>query len=288
MGRLLLGVTAAFVIAAAPSAAAVTRTVSITRSGFVPALVQVRVGDQVVWRNADSTRHQVVADNGTFASPILRPGQRFSFTFRAAGTYRYRDTFNTRLRGTVRVLGPPPSVSIASSRPILYYGTTTTVSGVVSNRRAGERVDMLWRPYPQTSFAVLATVVTGTGGVWTYTVKPTILTDFQARWRNAASVVVRTEVKPRLEFWYSRRTRVFWTAVAPVASHARHWVYFQRLSSFGQWVTRKKIRLGASAGARFRATLPRGRSRVRMYMTVNQAGPGFLSSESGVWTLVRR
>jgi plastocyanin len=297
MGRLLVGMAAALAVAAAPSAAAVaagptgataTRNVSITRSGFVPATVSIQVGDRVVWRNADSTRHQVVADNGTFASPILAPRQSFGFTFRASGTYRYRDTFNTKLRGTVRVSGPPPSISIATSAPILYYGSTATLSGVVSNHRAGENVTVLGKPYPQTSFAVLATVVTGTGGAWSYVTKPTILTDYQATWNRASSVVVRTEIKPRIEIWYSRRTRVFWTAVAPAASQAGHTLYFQRLSSFGQWVTRKRVPLSGLAAAKFRASLPRGRSRVRLYMTVNQAGPGFLSSESGVWTLVRR
>jgi hypothetical protein len=149
-------------------------------------------------------------------------------------------------------------------------------------------VTVLAKPYPQTAFAVLATVVTAAGGAWSYVTKPAILTDYQATWNRASSVVVRSEVKPRIEMWYSRRTRVFWTAVAPNASHARHTLYFQRMSAFGQWVTRKRVTLNALAGARFRATLPRGRSQVRLFMTVNQAGPGYLSSESGVWRLVRR
>lgn len=289
MGRLLLGVAVALLVAASSASATAVRTVnvSITRSGFVPSAVSIRVGDRVVWRNVDTNRHQVVADNGTFASPILARNQTYGFTFRAAGTYRYRDTFNTRLRGVVRVAGPPPSVSIATSRPILYYGSSATISGVVSNRRAGERVTLLAKPYPQTSFAVLATVVTGDGGVWSYVTKPTILTEFQATWNRASSVAVRSEVKPRIEIWYSRKTRVFWTAVAPAASHAGRYVYFQRLSRFGQWITLKKVTLNRLAAAKFRATLPRGRSRVRLFMTVNQAGPGFLSSESGIWTLVR-
>lgn len=297
MGRLLLGFTVIVTIAVAPSAAALaapgqaeaTRNVAITRTGFSPVNVSISVGDRVVWRNADSTRHQVVADNGTFASPILNPGQQYGFTFRAAGTYRYRDTFNTRERGTIRVAGPPPSVSIATTHPILYYGTAVTISGVVSNQRSGEQVTLLAKPYPQTSFAVAATIVTGAGGAWSYVTKPSILTDYQATWRGASSVAVRSEVKPRIELWYSSRTRVFWVAVAPRASQAGHTIYFQRLSSFGQWVTRKRVKLNALAAVKFRApSLPRGRSRVRMYMTVNQAGPGFLSTESGTWSLVRR
>jgi hypothetical protein len=60
------------------------------------------------------------------------------------------------------------------------------------------------------------------------------------------------------------------------------------MSRFGQWVNMKKVALRQGSSASFRATLPRGRSQVRVFMTVNQAGAGYLASNSGVWTLTRR
>lgn len=286
--RLLIGVTAVFVLGASSPAVAATKTVQITRTGFVPSTVQVAINDSVTWRNADTTQHQVVADNGAFASPILGPGKTFTFTLRAAGTYRYRDVFKPKFRGTVRVSGPPPSVSIAVSRPIVFYGGSTALSGQVSNKKANESVELLYRPYPQASFAVLGTVVTSADGTFSFVTKPTILTEYQARWKRASSIVVRTEVKPLISFRYSRATRVFSVAVKAARSYSGHSVYLQRLSRFGQWVAVRKVRLNFSSAARFRAKLPHGRSRLRIFMTVNQAGPGYLASWTGVWTVVRR
>jgi plastocyanin len=286
--RLLIGVATVFVLGASSPVAAATKTVQITRTGFVPSTVQIATGDSVTWRNADTTQHQVVADNGAFSSPILGAGKTFTFTFRAAGTYRYRDVFKTRFRGTVRVSGPPPSVSLAVSRPIVYYGGSTTLSGQVSNKKANESVELLYRPYPQTSFAVLGTVVTGADGTFSFNTKPTILTEYQAHWKRASSIVVRSEVKPLIGFRYSRVSRLFYVAVKAARSYSGHFVYLQRLSRFGQWVAVKKVRLNFSSAARFRAKLPHGKSRVRVFMTVNQAGPGYLASWTGIWTVVRR
>jgi plastocyanin len=286
--RLLIGVTTVFVLGASSPVTAATKTVQITRRGFVPATVQIATGDSITWRNADTTQHQVVANNGAFASPILGPGKTFTFTFRAAGTYRYRDVFKTTFRGTVRVTGPPPSVSLGVSRPIVYYGGQTTLSGQVSNKKANEMVELLHRPYPQASFAVLSSVVTGADGTFSFNTKPTILTEYQARWKRASSIVVRSEVKPLIGFRYARASRFFYVAVKAARSYSGHFVYLQRLSRFGQWIAVKKVRLNFSSAARFRAKLPHGRSRLRIFMTVNQAGPGYLASWTGIWTVVRR
>jgi plastocyanin len=286
--RLLIATTVALSLAAAPAVDAATRTVQITRNGFTPREVSIQLGDSVVWRNADSTARQVVADTGTFASPILQPGRTFTFTFRAAGTFRYRDVFRPAQRGTVRVAGPPPSVSAAVSLPIVIYGQQIHVAGAVSNQRAGETVTILARPYPQASFSTLATVLTGANGVFDYVTRPTIFTEYQTRWRSASSVVVRSEVKPKLSIAYNRRSRIFTTTVSADHPFAGRWVYLQRLTRFGQWVSVKRTKLNLQSSKRFRASLPRGVNRVRVFLTVNQAGPGYLSSWSPTWILTRR
>ena len=61
---------------------------------------------------------------------------------------------------------------------------------------------------------------------------------------------------------------------------ARKQVRLQRLSSFGQWVTIKRVSLGLDSRARFQATLPLGVSRLRIAMSVNQAGVGYLAGFS--------
>ncbi|MBA2475430.1 MAG: cupredoxin domain-containing protein [Actinobacteria bacterium] len=289
MRRLLVGLVAASALTIAAPAMAATKPVTITKNGFTPSSVTIDIGDTVTWRNSDAARHQVVAENGAFASPILRLGQSYSFTFQAAGTYRYRDSYNSGARGTVTVNGAPPSVSIAASQPIVLYGGQVRIAGQVSTKRAGETVRLLARPYPQSSFAEVAQIVTTADGQFDYLATPKILSAYQVSWRGASSIAVTVEVKPKVVISYARATGVFTTRVTGGSSYAGKSVYLQRLSSLGQWVNIKKVTLNLYGSKRFFApTLPKGLSRVRIFMTVNQAGAGYLSSMSGTWSLTRR
>ena len=97
--------------------------------------------DSVTWVNRDTVNHQVVSDTGAFASPTLRPGQRFTFTFRESGQYRYRDALEPAERGTVIVRGLPPALTLAINNPIMTWGVgEMKLSGTVNNGRAGETV----------------------------------------------------------------------------------------------------------------------------------------------------
>ena len=128
----ILGALAALLVA--PSASAATATVRIVRSGFSPATATIRAGDTVRWVNADTVNHQVVSDTGAFASPVLAPGRAFSFTFGAAGRYRYRDALEPVERATVMVRGVAPAVSMAASAPIVVYGGEVKLTGAVSSQ----------------------------------------------------------------------------------------------------------------------------------------------------------
>jgi plastocyanin len=271
---------------AAPSASPATTTVKITRTAFVPQKVTIKTGNAVRWTNADTINHQVVSNNGTFVSPVLGPGKSYTFKFNAAGTYRYHDGLHPSLTGTIVVTGPPPAVSIGASLPIIVYGQTVTLSGVVSTHQAGQSVALYAQPYPQGSLAQITTVLTGAGGVWSYIVKPTILTSFQARWKGNASQVISVGVQPKIAF--SKGRVRFATRVTAATSYAGHSVYVQRLSRFGEWVKVAKIKLGKRSGRYFTLRLPRGVSRLRVFMTVNQAGPGYLAGYSRVLTVRRR
>jgi plastocyanin len=284
MRALVTGIVAWLALAATPTAGAATTTVRIVKAGFSPTAVTIDFGDTVVWRNADTTNHQVVADSGAFASPILRPGQTFSFTFRTAGTFRYRDALEPSERGRIVVRGPPPSLSLAASQPMVVAGQTITLTGVVSTRRAGESVTLFHAPYGQTSLIQLAVVLTGAGGTYSYATTPSILTSYEARWRSAISAQVAVQVKPRVTFL--PRGRRFYTQVsAPGASFFRRFVYLQRRSPLGQWVSVRKLVLGPRSGRIF--SIPRLRvfAVYRIFLTVNQAGPGYLDSHSGTQRL---
>ena len=251
--------------------------VQILRGSFSPATVSIVAGDTIRWRNADTRDHQVVSTTGTFASPVLRPGRTYSFTFDVAGSYRYRDALHPRVTGTVRVAGAPPALTLATSLPQISYGAKVILSGQVNNKRAGEQVQIVHQPYGQASQLVLATVLTGADGTFSFATQPKILTTYQALWKTARSLVITTAVAPSISFG---RLNGFVTRVFAGRSMARKQVQLQRLSSFGQWVTIKRVSLGLDSRARFQATLPLGVSRLRIAMSVNQAGVGYLAGFS--------
>src|SRR6266566_6471950 len=256
------------------------------------ATAKIKTGDTVKWVNSDTQNHQVVSNNGSFVSPILGPGKTYSHRFTAAGIYHYHDGLNAAVKGTVRVTGPAPAVTIGVSLPIIVYGQQVTLSGTASSGNANEQVTIYQQPYPQTSFAQLTTVLTTTNGAWNLvlTPSPRILTQFQAKWNGRTSVTVGVSVRPRIRL--SQRNGKFTTIVQSAASHAGRAVLAQRLSRFDQWVTLKNVRLGGNVAGKssvvFRLILPKGKSRIRVAMSINQAGAGYLDGYSPTITVRRR
>jgi plastocyanin len=280
----------ALAVGAAPAAPAstATTTVQIKSSSFVPTLATIKTGDAIRWVNSDSHNHQVVSNNGSFVSPILGPGATYRHTFNASGTYRYHDGLNPTVKGTVKVTGPPPAVTAGVSLPIIVYGQQVSLSGTVSNGNSGEKVTIYQQPYPQTSFQELTTVLTTTGGAWNLVLSPSpkIFTQYQAKWNGRSSVIVGVSVRPRIRLFY--RHGRFTTIVQSATSHSRRSVLAQRFSRFHQWVTLKKVRLGGKSSAIFRLRLPKGKSRIRVAMSINQAGGGYLDGYSPTITVRRR
>ena len=281
---LLLLVSIVGLAVAAVALAAVTRVVAIKPTGFSPDTRTIQTGDSIRWRNDDTVNHQVVADNGHFASPVLRPGQNYTRQFNTSGTYRYRDAFEPAERGTIVVRGPAPSVSIASSAGTVFYGAGIRLTGVISSGAANATVEIWSRPYNQASFAKETDVRTVTAGGYDWSDVPTVLTYYQARWGSRASAIVTVGVRPRISL--IRRPGWFITSAKAATSMAGRWVYVQRKSRFNQWVNIKKVRLGSTGARRFKLNLSRGRHALRMFMTTNQAGAGYLWSHSR--TLVYR
>ena len=261
----------------APAASAATKTVSIKRSSFSPATVGITAGDTIRWRNDDTRYHQVVSTTGTFASPVLAPGRSYSFKFEVAGTYKYRDALVPTSVGTVKVAGAPPAVTLATSLPQISYGTRITLSGQINSKKAGENVQLNYLTYGQGSEVVLATVITGTDGLFSFNVTPKILTTYRATWKGASSLPVQTAIAPAISFG---RMNGFVTRVYAGRSMARKQVQLQRFTNFGQWVTIKRVSLDLNSRARFQVKLPMGANRLRIAMSVNQAGAGYLAGFS--------
>jgi len=283
----VLVVSIVALVSGAVALAAVTRVVAIKPAGFSPATRTIQTGDSIRWRNDDTVNHQVVADNGHFASPVIRPGATYTRQFKTSGTYRYRDALEPAERGTIVVQGPPPSVSIASSAGTVFYAAGIRLTGTISSGAANQTVEIWSRPFDQASFAKAAELKTVTAGGYDWSDVPDVLTYYQARWGSRLSAIISVGVRPRITF--TRRSgSTFAVSAKARDSMAGRWVYVQRRSPLAQWVNIKKVRLGTTGARRFQLRLKTGRNVLRIFMTTNQAGAGYLWSHSRTLLIRKR
>ena len=288
---ILLAVASLGLVLTAPAATATT-TVQIKRTGFVPATVTINQDDAVTWTNADTINHQVVANGGSFASPILRPGKLYTHTFRSGGTFRYHDGLHPSLKGTVTVRGAPAQVTLATSAPVVRFGSSVTLTGTVSNKKSGETVTLVALPYGQTTKQVVATLQTTTGGVFSFTVTPQLNTTYQAQWKTLESSVI-VQVQPLIKLPFVSRSGYFHFYVTAGQSFAGRFVWLQRYTLLRTWINVRRLQLGSRSGRimslRFaRSVIPRGRWSIRIYMPATEMPAGYIDSWSGTQPVVRR
>jgi plastocyanin len=279
MRKLILALVAASAaLAVAGPAGAATKGINIYASGFSPSSTSITENDTVTWTNRDSADHQVLADKGQFVSPVLHKGQSFSFTFKASGTYTYKDELHPRLKATLVVKGLPPTLTLLASQPIVTAGTKVTLTGVVSNHQAGESVTIYYQPYPQPNPIQRAVVLTSDGGNFSFIVGPQVLTNYQAAWKGAYATPTTVQVAPKVTLG---RNNGWIIHAAGGRSFVGRAVQLQRLNvATGQWVTLRKVLLNSKSSARVQVKLPKGLNRLRVTMSVNQAGAGFLGTIS--------
>jgi plastocyanin len=268
------------VTGASQPASTVTKTVSITASAFSPTSRTIATTDSIKWTNKDTKNHQVVANNGSFVSPTIGPGKSYTHVFNTAGTFRYHDALYPAHTGKIIVNGPPPAITIGAAVPIINYGQSTHISGVVSNGKEGETVTVWAQPYGQVSPVQVATLLTAAGGVWDLTVKPTLLTSYVAHWKSTVSQTIGIQLRPTISFGASKR----WGSVQVKAGRELKGrkAYLQKYTRFHEWVKVRPVILGKSSRSRFLLELKPGGHRyaVRIFMSLNQIGAGYLDGFS--------
>lgn len=171
------------------------------------------------------------------------------------------------------------TLTLTASKLQVVYGGATVLTGALSSKVAGETVTVLAQAYGAAKSVSLGTVTTTTNGAWSYSVKPTIGTSYDAQWKSVSSPKIAVGVRPLGSFHVLTANR-FSTRLVAAHSFAGKYVQFQRRSSLGQWVTLKRMQLNANSASIFRPALPAGTSTLRVSMSVNQAGPGYLAGIS--------
>jgi plastocyanin len=270
-----LALIAALVVAA--GAGADTKTVQIVKSGFVPTSTTVNVGDTVTWKNADTADHQVVANDGSFASPTLKAGESYSYTFQKSGKTTYHDSLATTHRGTVTVNAPAANVTLSANSQTVVYGDSTSLSGAVTNQLTNEPVSLTSQPYGKGTQSI-ATTTTQANGAFTFNLSPTIQTSYQAHWRTTGSPSVTVDVKPRVGF--GRLGRLFNVKVTSDLNYSGNYVVVQRKRPYGSWTTAKRVFLNDNSRALFPLRLAKGRSFLRVVLPQGQAGAGYVTNTS--------
>jgi plastocyanin len=100
LGR--LAIAAAISLCLSGANAAETTNVMIDNFTFEPAQLTVKVGTTVTWKNRDDIPHTVVSA-GKFRSKTMDTDDSYSFTFTAAGDYKYFCSLHPHMTGTIKV-----------------------------------------------------------------------------------------------------------------------------------------------------------------------------------------
>jgi plastocyanin len=76
--------------------------VTIDNFTFQPAQLTVKAGTTVTWKNHDDIPHTIVSA-GKFRSKTLDTDDSFTFTFTAAGEYKYFCSLHPHMTGMIKV-----------------------------------------------------------------------------------------------------------------------------------------------------------------------------------------
>ena len=131
--------------------------VDVVDDAFQPSQITVDAGDEVNWSSSGQNPHTVTADDGSFGSGTLQPGESFSTTFDAAGSFAYFCEFHGGPGGSgmsgvvvVRAAGggdAAPATDESTDLPptgpdltfVVIAGIVLTIAGLAS-MLAGRRV----------------------------------------------------------------------------------------------------------------------------------------------------
>jgi plastocyanin len=102
-------------------------TVNIQGFAFDPPDITVAPGTTVTWVNNDSVPHTSTANDESWDSETLQPGQSFSFTFDTPGTFPYFCEIHPSMMGSVTVSGGGEAAGAAPAEDM--GGGTMSMTG---------------------------------------------------------------------------------------------------------------------------------------------------------------
>jgi uncharacterized protein YraI len=182
----------------------------------------------------------------------------------------------------------PTTLTLKASATVVAYGGSTTLSGVLSTLKSGQRVDIMGQECGQSGFKRVATVTTTTNGAFTYAAKPTLNTNFQAKQKNVTSPSTLVQTTPVLVLKKLAKNK-FTVSVTAAQTFVGKFVVFQRLRN-SKWVSLKHVTLTTLThgtkptevtSANFTVRMP-VKLRIRAVLPAAQAATCYLPTKSKV------
>jgi plastocyanin len=120
-----------------------------TNSCFIPSVLNIQVGDSVIWTNDDTTVHTITSGtssggtDGAFDSSLVQPGSSYTLTFPGVDTYNYFCVVHPWMEGIVTVTSStptPPTINVSTDKSSYQSGDTIIISGTITNPIEGKDV----------------------------------------------------------------------------------------------------------------------------------------------------
>ena len=173
-----------------------------------------------------------------------------------------------------RAVNASTGLRVSSFR--VLYGQRLSITGRVSTHLAGQSVEILAQPLGR-AIARVATVESRAGGYWSYRAKPSVQTDYSAQVGGTKSRALTVGVQPAVTVSELSDGKLA-VRVLGARSFTGRMVELQQPGKGGSWRTVVQEKLTSNSSAVFATTLPT--SKVRIGMSVNQAGAGYLGTTS--------
>jgi len=170
------------------------------------------------------------------------------------------------------------TLSISAPGAKVLYGHELLLRGRLSNGLPDRSVSVFSRPLGRARLVRIATARTGSLGGWSVRVAPPVATVYEARSGTAATPLLSVGVEPAITTQIGARGTVR-VGVAAGRALVGRVVELQRRAG-ARWATIETAPLDRRAEAVFRAPLRRGSATLRVAMSVNQAGRGYLGASS--------
>jgi hypothetical protein len=158
----------------------------------------------------------------------------------------------------------------------VLFGHELTLSGTLGGGRPGQRITIDASPYGPYGATTIGSAITNAKGQFSFRAKPRIETTYQAHTSAATSNPVTVGVAPALAVSELGNGHI-WARVVAGKSFSGRIVKLQALRS-RSWVTVAQKHLSTASIAVFTPSLPT--ATVRITMSVNEAGAGYLAASS--------